>query len=56
MNINPFLIKSQMILGTQLALLSDADMLELIKQPLSMAKELETSFYEEHRICRVLRL
>ena len=58
MNINPFLIKSQMILGTQLALLSDADMLELIKQPLSLAKELETRLrkYPENEKYRYLNI
>lgn len=41
MDIKPFLIKSQMTVGTQESFLSDTDMAKRIKKPLSTVKELE---------------
>lgn len=58
MDINPFLIKSQMTVGTQIPFLSDADMIKLTKKPLRTVKELEKRLraYPENEKYRYLNI
>lgn len=58
MDINPFFIKSQMTVGTQIPFLSDADMIKLTKKPLRTVKELEKRLraYPENEKYRYLNI